>query len=152
MDRASVPAAWSEAAHEGVSDGLACGIIGGYPVADVRVRILDMPRREGESSAAGYRMAAAMSLKRALADAGSILLEPIMWLEAVAPDAFVGEVVGLLGAKGAKIENIQDRGGSKLVQALAPLSQLFGFSTVLRSATQGRASFIMKFAKFDVLS
>ena len=152
LDRTQYPQAWSEAVHEGVSDGLACGVIGGYPVADVRVRILDMPRKEGESSAAGYRMAAAMSLKSALAAARSILLEPIMWLEISAPDAFVGEVVGLLGAKGAKIENIQDRGGAKLVQALAPLSQMFGFSTVLRSATQGRASFVMKFAKFDVLA
>lgn len=152
LDRAQYPQAWSEAVHEGVSDALACGVIGGYPVADVRVRILDLPRKEGESSAAGYRMAAAMTLKRALSDAGSILLEPIMWLEASAPDAFVGEVVGLLGSKGAKIENIQDRGGHKLVQSLAPLSQLFGFSTVLRSATQGRASFVMKFAKFDTLS
>jgi len=152
LDRAQYPQAWSDAVHEGVSDALACGVIGGYPVADVRVRILDLPRKEGESSPAGYRMAAAMTLKRALADAGSILLEPIMWLEVNAPDAFVGEVVGLLGSKGAKIENIQDRGGQKLVQALAPLSQLFGFSTVLRSATQGRASFVMKFAKFDALS
>jgi len=152
LDRAQYPQAWSDAVHEGVSDALACGVIGGYPVADVRVRILDLPRKEGESSAAGYRMAAAMTLKRALSDAGSILLEPIMWLEASAPDAFVGEVVGLLGSKGAKIENIQDRGGQKLVQSLAPLSQLFGFSTVLRSATQGRASFVMKFAKFDTLS
>jgi elongation factor G len=74
-----------------------------------------------------------------------------MWVEASAPDAFVGEVVGLLGSKGAKIENIIDRGGQKLVQAYAPLGQMFGFSTQVRSATQGRASFVMKFAKFDVL-
>jgi len=151
LDRTQMPQAWSEAVNEGLMDGLNCGVLGGYPVQDVRVRVLEMPRREGESSAAGYRMAAAMTLKRALAEANSALLEPIMWVEASAPDAFVGEVVGLLGAKGAKIENIQDRGGQKLVQAFAPLGQLFGFSTVLRSATQGRASFVMKFAKFDML-
>jgi len=151
LDRAQYPQAWSEAVAEGLEDGLNCGVLGGYPVQDVRVRVLEMPRREGESSAAGYRMAAAMTLKRVLADASSMLLEPIMWVEVSAPDAFIGEVVGLLGAKGAKIENIQDRGGQKLVQAFAALRQLFGFSTVLRSATQGRASFVMKFAKFDVL-
>ncbi len=134
-----------------MNDGLECGVIGGYPVHDVRVRILDMPRREGESSAAGYRMAAAMSLKKALSLASPARLEPIMWVEVNAPDAFVGEVVGLLGAKGAKIENINDRGGAKVIQALAPLSRMFGFSTFLRSATQGRASFVMKFAKFDAL-
>jgi elongation factor G len=151
LDRAQYPAAWTEAVNEGLMDGLNSGVLGGYPVQDVRVRVLDMPRREGESSAAGYRMAAAMTLKRALAKATPLLLEPIMWVEVSAPDAFVGEVIGLLGAKGAKIENIQDRAGQKFVQALAPLGQMFGFSTVLRSATQGRASFVMKFAKFDVL-
>jgi len=152
LDRSQYPQAWTDAVNEGLNDGLACGVIGGYPVQDVRLRVLDMPRREGESSAAGYRMAAAMTLKRALAEASPMLLEPIMWVEASAPDAFVGEVVGLLGAKGAKIENIQDRGGTKLVQAFAALRQMFGFSTELRSATQGRASFVMKFAKFDVLA
>ncbi len=151
LDRDQYPAAWTEAAEGGVNDGLECGVIGGYPVHDVRVRILDMPRREGESSAAGYRMAAAMSLKKALSLASPARLEPIMWVEVNAPDAFVGEVVGLLGAKGAKIENINDRGGAKVIQALAPLSRMFGFSTFLRSATQGRASFVMKFAKFDAL-
>jgi len=152
LDRSRLPQAFTDAVNEGLLDGLNCGVLGGYPVQDVRVRVLDMPRREGESSAAGYRMAAAMTLKRVLAEASPVLLEPIMWVEVNAPDAFVGEVVGLLGSKGAKVENIQDRGGQKLIQALSPLGKMFGFSTVLRSATQGRASFIMKFAKFDVLA
>ncbi|WP_027174848.1 elongation factor G [Desulfovibrio aminophilus] len=145
------PAAWLEAVVEGVSDGLQSGVIKGYPVQDVRVRVLDLARREGESSPAGYRMAAAMALKKALAGAQPLLLEPIMWVEIGVPDDFVGEVVGLLGAKGAKIENLFDRAGQKVIQALAPLSPLFGFSTDLRSATQGRAGFVMKFSRFDVL-
>ncbi|MBU1230796.1 MAG: elongation factor G [Proteobacteria bacterium] len=151
VDLAHVPQAWSDAVHEGLSDGLQCGVLGGYPVQDVKIRVLDMPRREGESSPAGYRMAAAMTLRSVLALAAPMLLEPIMWVEVSAPDAFVGEVVGLLGAKGAKIENILDRGGQKTVQAFAALRQMFGFSTSLRSSTQGRASFVMKFARFDVL-
>jgi elongation factor G len=151
IDMAHTPAAWTEAVNEGLSDGLQCGVIGGYPVQDVKIRVLDMPRKEGESSPAGYRMAAAMTLRSVLAEASPMLLEPIMWLEVIAPDAFVGEVVGLLGAKGAKIENIIDRGGQKTVQAFAALRQMFGFATSLRSGTQGRASFIMKFARFDVL-
>jgi elongation factor G len=151
LDRQQIPQSFVDAVAEGVGDGLECGVVGGYPVQDVRVRILEMPRREGESSAAGYRMAAAMSLKRALAEASPVLLEPIMLVDISAPDAFVGEVVGLLGAKGAKIENITDRSGQKSVEALAPLRQMFGFSTTLRSATQGRACFVMKFAKFDML-
>ena len=152
VDTTRLPQAWIEAVHEGVMDGLQCGVLGGYPVQDVKIRVLDLPRKEGESSPAGYRMAAALTLRTVLAEAAPLLLEPIMWLEVSAPDAFVGEVVGLLGAKGAKIENILDRGGLKIVQAFAALRQMFGFSTAVRSATQGRASFVMKFARFDVLS
>ena len=151
LDLSHVPQAWSDAVNDGLRDGLQCGVLGGYPVQDVKIRVLDMPRREGESSAAGYRMAAAMALRSVLAEASPMLLEPIMALEVNAPDAFVGEVVGLLGAKGAKIENIIDRGGQKIIQAFAALRQMFGFSTTLRSSTQGRASFVMKFDRFDVL-
>ncbi len=152
LDTTRLNQAWCDAVSEGLADALQSGVLRGYPVQDVKVRVLDMPRREGESSPAGYRMAAAMALKSVLAAASPQLLEPIMWVEISAPDAFVGEVIGLLGSKGAKVENIADKGGSKLVQALAPLGQLFGFSTYLRSATQGRASFVMKFSRFDSLS
>lgn len=143
--------AWLTAVGEGVTDGLQSGTLKGYPVQDVRVRVLELRRVDGESSRAGYRMAAAMALKRALDAAGPLLLEPIMALELTAPGDFVGEVIGLLGSKGAKVENMFDRSGEKVVQALAPLARLFGFSTELRSATQGRAGFMMRFARFDVL-
>jgi elongation factor G len=96
-------------------------------------------------------MAASVALKAALAAGRPALLEPIMELEIGVPDAFVGDVAGLLGAKGAKIENMFDRGGHKMVTALAPLRQMFGFSTDLRSATQGRAGLTMRFSKFDLL-
>lgn len=145
-------AAWITAVEEGLSDGLQSGVIKGYPVQDIHVRVTEMSRMEGESSPAGYRMAAAIALKQALGNAGPKLLEPIMWLDVSVPDEFTGDVIGLLGAKGAKIENMLDRAGIKNVQALAPLAGLFGFSTELRSATQGRAGFVMKFSRFDVLS
>ena len=96
-------------------------------------------------------MAAAQALKNALAAARPALLEPIMELEIGVPDAFIGDVAGLLGSKGAKIENMTDRGGHKTVTALAPLRRMFGFSTDLRSATQGRAGMSMRFLKFDLL-
>lgn len=96
-------------------------------------------------------MASAIALKEALKDGDPKLMEPIMWVEVSVPEEFVGDVVGLLGSKGAKIENMIDRAGQKIVQGFAPLASLFGFTTELRSATQGRAAFIMKFNKFDVL-
>lgn len=151
VDGGTWPKPWLDAVSEGLEDGLHSGALQGYPVADVRVRVLELGRIDGESSTVGYRMASALALKNALREAGPQLLEPIMFVEVGVPDDFVGEVIGLLGSKGAKIDNLFDRAGQKVIQALAPLGRLFGFSTELRSATQGRAGLVMKFARFDVL-
>ncbi len=151
IDRAAYPPAWLDAVAEGLADGLQSGTLRGYPVQDVRVRVVELKTMEGRSSAVGYRMAAHQALKNALAQASPRLLEPIMFLEITVPDQFVGDVVGLLGSSGARIENMFDRAGQKIVQSLAPLRRLFGFSTQLRSATQGRAGMVMKFSRFDVL-
>ncbi|WP_459932316.1 elongation factor G [Fundidesulfovibrio butyratiphilus] len=152
FDQTGWPKAWLDAVAEGLADGLNSGPMQGFPVQDVRVRVTALGRMDGQSSPVGYRMAAAMALKNALRAAGPRLLEPLMVLEISAPDEYVGEVIGLLGTKGAKIENLFDRAGQKVVQALTPLSRLFGFSTQLRSATQGRAGMVMKFARFDLIA
>jgi elongation factor G len=140
-----------DAVYEGVEDGLQAGVLKGFPVQDVRVRIKNLVPRDGESTPVGFRLAASMALKQALEDAGPLLLEPIMWIEVSVPEEFTGEVIGLLSSKGAKIENLYDKAGQKTVQALAPLAALFGVSTELRSASQGRAGLMMKFFRFDVL-
>lgn len=142
---------WMDAVEEGVDDGLQSGVIKGFPVQDVKVRILELRKRDGESSVPGYHMAAGKALKAALAASTPRLMEPIMDVEVSVPDEFVGDVIGLLGAKGARIENMLDRNRQKIVHALSPLRNMFGFSTDLRSATQGRAGFVMKFHRFDVL-
>jgi elongation factor G len=145
------PKPWLDAVGEGLEDGLLSGALQGFPVQDVSVRVEELGRMDGQSSAVGYRMAAAQALKAALQNAAPALLEPIMILEISVPGDFVGDVIGLLGSKGAKIENLFDRAGQKVVQALTPLRNLFGFSTDLRSATQGRAGLVMQFARFDLL-
>ncbi len=142
---------WMDAVAEGIDDGLQSGVIKGFPVQDVKVRILELRKRDGESSVPGYHMAAGRALKSALNAASPQLMEPIMDVEISVPEEFVGDVIGLLGAKGARIENMLDRNKQKIVQALSPLRNMFGFSTHLRSATQGRAGFAMKFHSFDVL-
>ena len=152
VDTQAYPQAWIQAIGEGLADGLESGPVKGYPVQDVRVRVTAIGTLEGVTSPVGCRLAASQALKAALGAAKPALLEPIMELEISVPDAFVGDVVGLLGAKGAKIENMIDRGGHKLVEALAALRQMFGFSTELRSATQGRAAMTMRFSKFDLLA
>ena len=142
---------WMDAVEEGVDDGLQSGVIKGFPVQDIKVRILELRKRYGESSVPGYHMAAGKALKTALAASAPKLMEPIMDVEVSVPNEFVGDVIGLLGAKGARIENMLDRNSQKIVHALSPLRNMFGFSTDLRSATQGRAGFAMKFHCFDVL-
>ena len=142
----------ADAVSNGLDDGLQSGVVRGYPVHDVRVTVLEMKAVEQGASPFGYRMAAISALKEALSSAAPRLLEPIMWAEIHSPEEFVGECIGLLGSKGARIENMFDRdSGEKIVQALAPLRNMFGFTTELRSATQGRATLIMKFERFDAV-
>ncbi len=150
VDSASWPASWLDAIAQGVGDSLQSGVLKGCPVQDVRVRVKELRRKDGESTPAGYHMAAVNALKKALSAAQPVLLEPIMWVEISLPAEFVGDAIGLLGSKGAKVENIFDHAGQKTIQALAPMRSLFGFSTALRSATQGRAGLMLKFARFDV--
>jgi len=149
IDPDAWPSAWIESVAESVNDSLQSGVIKGYPVQDVRVRIQELRRKDSESSPAGYHMAAVAAMKEALKAARPRLLEPIMLVEISVPDEHVGDAVGLLGSRAAKVENIFDRAGLKVVQALAPMRRLFGFSTALRSATQGRAGLVMQFARFD---
>ena len=152
FDRENLPQELAEAALEGVSDGLQSGVLSGNPVRDVVVSVEEVVRVEGKTTAAGTRMAAMAALRQALSGAKPVLLEPIMEVEFGVPVEYTGEVVGLLSASGAKIEDMDDRGGLKVVSALAPLRELFGFSTRLRSATQGRAGLSMRFSRFDALN
>ena len=151
FDTAEWPNVWVDAVEQGVKDGLQCGVIRGYPVQDVEVAVSAIKRNES-SSEPGYRMAAGQALKVALEAASPELLEPIMDVEVSVPEENVGDAISLLGAKGAKVENLFDRSGLKVVQALAAMRSLFGFSTDLRSATQGRAGLVIQFLRFDSLS
>lgn len=152
MDTQGWPETWVKAVEQGVADGLQSGVAKGYPVQDVLVEIVHLERRDGESSPVGYQMAAAQALKQALNEAGPVLLEPIMNIEMTVPDEFVGEVIGLFNSRGGRVGNMFDRSGAKVVTGMAPMRQLFGFSTALRSASQGRAGFTMRFSRFDVLA
>jgi len=152
MDTEGWPAAWLDAVEQGITDSLMSGVLKGYPVQDADVAVLQMERKDGASSPAGYHMAAALAVKEAMELAGPVLLEPIMQVEINVPDEHVGDAISLLGMKGARVGNMFDRAGLKIIQALAPMSRLFGFSTDLRSATQGRAGLALTFARFDTLT
>ncbi len=150
VDISALPGAFVEAARQGVENALQSDPLTGYPLQDADVAITAMPRRDG-ATAAGYHMAAGIALRSALEEAGVTTLEPLMFVEISSPEANLGPAISLFGTRGGKVENILDHAGLKLVQGLAPLSKLFGFSTDLRSATQGRAGLMMKFERFDVI-
>jgi len=148
------PKVWSkallDATQQGVADALQCGALTAYPVQDVEVEISGLIGREGVSSPPGHHMAAGQALRDALAAAVPVALEPVMAVEISVPENYLGAALSLFGTCGGKVEELIERAGQKIMRGLAPMRQLFGFSTSLRSATQGRAGLIMKFAKFDV--
>lgn len=150
VDRTTLPAVFCEATIQGVENALQAGPLNGYPVQDTEVEITAMPRREG-ATAAGYHMAAGAAMRSALEEAAVTLLEPIMAVEINVPEAHLGAAISLFGTRGGKVENIVEQSGFKVMQGVAPLSRLFGMSTDLRSATQGRAGIVMKFDRFDLL-
>lgn len=146
-----LPAVLRDAALQGVENALQSGPLSGFPLQDVEVEILAVPRTEGLTTPAGVHMAAGAALRTALASAALTTLEPIMKVEISTPEQHLGSAISLFGTRNGKVENILDRAGLKVIQGLAPLSQLFGFSTDLRSATQGRAGFLMQFERFDTV-
>lgn len=137
------------AALEGATDALQSGDLTGYPVVDVAVTITGIERRDGVASEPGCRMAAAQALKQALAAASPVILKPVMNVTISCPEAELGSAISLFGTLGGKIDEMEDNSGQKVVHGTASLRKLFGFSTKLRSATQGRAGLVMSFSRFD---
>jgi elongation factor G len=145
------PQTWLDEVERGIEDSLQSGVLQGFPVQDVLVEILALQRKEGFSSPAGYHMAAVAALKSALESARPVLLEPVMYVEISTPEAFLGAAFNLVSAHGGKVIDMRERGGYRIIKALAPMRELFGFSTYLRSSTQGRAGLLMRFERFDAV-
>ena len=123
--------------------------LAGYPVVDVRVSLVGGSFREGEASALGYKVAASTAFKDGCAHADSMLLEPIMNVDILTPSEFMGDVIGDIHARRGEIQAVSLKGSISEIKARVPLKALFGYSTDLRSATQGRAIFSMHFFRFD---
>jgi elongation factor G len=147
--RAAVPRALADEVLQGISDSLLSGQKTGYPVQDVHVTVTHI-RREG-ATPAGCRMAASLAVRDAMEKARTIVLEPLMDVEIVTPEESLGASISLFQNCGGKVERMGERGGMRYLGGIAPMRGLFGFSTALRSATQGRAGFTMRFRHFDSL-
>jgi elongation factor G len=145
----AVPLEFIPSIEAGVKESTGTGPLAGYPVVDVKVILLGGGFREGSSTPLAYQVAAAMAFREGCQKAQPVLLEPIMKTEVVVPEEFVGEVIGDLGARKARIEQILAKGKVSLVEAFVSLKEMFGYSTDLRSLSQGRGTFTMQFYRFD---
>jgi len=144
-----IPAEYHTAIEEGVEEATLSGVVSGYPIVDVKVTILGGSFRDGESTTLGYKIAASSAVKNGCLHADPILLEPIMMVDIITPGEFMGEVIGDINARRGEIQAITTKGTISEIKAKVPLKAMFGYSTDLRSATQGRAVFSMQFHAYD---
>jgi elongation factor G len=133
-----------------LSEGGNSGPLQGFPLLDLKAALADLELGDDEDSEAVIRTAVSLALREALGRAAPTLMEPLMRLEITTPDEFMGEIMGDLAARRGRVEELTGLSGFKVVTALAPLSELFGYSTAVRSQTQGRGSFTMHFSHYDV--
>ncbi|MGV7220684.1 MAG: elongation factor G [Nitrospinales bacterium] len=147
----SIPKEFISSCQKGIEESMARGILCGYGVVDVKATLLDGSYHEVDSSEMSFKICSSMTFNQAAKKAGPVILEPIMIVEVVTPEDFMGDVIGNLSSKRAKIKELGERAGAKVIKAEVPLSGMFGFSTELRSASQGRANFSMEFDKYEVV-
>ncbi len=143
-----IPKEYIAPIHKGVKEALDKGVIAGYPMIDVKATVYDGSFHEVDSSEAAFKVAGSLALQEAVRRAKPILLEPIMRVEVITPENFMGDVIGNLNAKRGQIEEMRDRGQTKVIDAIVPLAEMFGYATEVRSMTQGRASYSMEFDKY----
>ena len=144
-----VPREYIQPTNQGIQSALDNGVLAGYPTVDVRVRLVDGQYHDVDSSEMAFKVAGQMAFKKAAEMARPVLLEPIMAIEVVTPDEYMGDVMGDLSSRRGRIEGMEARGNTQVVRAQVPLSEMFGYSTDLRSRTQGRATYTMQFHSYQ---
>ncbi|MGA2622341.1 MAG: elongation factor G [Bacteroidota bacterium] len=146
-----VPKEYIKPISQGIQEAMRNGVLGGYPVVDVKVRLFDGSYHEVDSSEIAFKIAGSIAFKEAALKADPVILEPIMDVEVVTPEEYMGDVIGDLNSRRGKIGGLQPRKDAQVIKATVPLSDMFGYSTQLRSMTQGRAIYTMQFAHYDVV-
>ena len=144
-----VPKEYIPSIDKGIQEALESGVIAGYPVVDVKVKLVDGSYHEVDSSEAAFKIAGSMAIKDALKKSDPVLLEPVEDVVVETPEQYMGDVMGNLSSRRGKIEGMEDRKDTKVIRAKVPLGEMFGYATDLRSQTQGRASYTMQFASYE---
>ena len=145
----AIPKEYIPAVEKGVREALQTGVLAGYPMVDVRVRLTDGSYHEVDSSEMAFKIAGSMGVKEACRKARAVLLEPVMDVEVVTPEEYMGAIVGDLNSRRGRIVSMEARGSSQVIRANVPLGQMFGYATEMRSMTQGRATYTMQFARYE---
>ena len=144
-----IPKEFIPSVDKGIQEALSNGVIAGFPTEDIKVELIDGSYHEVDSSEAAFKVAGSMAIKEALRRSNPVLLEPVMSVEVVTPEQYMGDVMGNLSSRRGKIEGMEDRKNAKVINARVPLGEMFGYATDLRSATQGRATYTMQFSAYE---
>jgi elongation factor G len=144
-----IPREFIPPVEAGIREAAESGVLAGYPVVDFRARLIDGSYHEVDSSEMAFKIAGSMAFKDAMARGKPVLLEPVMKVEALTPEPYMGDVMGDLNARRGRIEGIEQQGAIRVVRAMVPLAEMFGYATALRSATQGRATFTMEPSHYE---
>ncbi len=147
----AIPKEFIPAVEKGIKEAMEQGVLAGYPVVDVKVRLVDGSYHEVDSSELAFAIAGSLAFKEAAQKAKPVLLEPIMKLEVVTPEEYLGDVLGDISSRRGKVQGMEQRPGVRVIKALVPLAEMFGYATELRSRTQGRATFTMQFSHYEKL-
>jgi elongation factor G len=143
-----IPREYIPSVDAGCQEAMEFGVVAGYPLVDVKVTLLDGAYHEVDSSELAFKIAGSMAFKEAARRAAPVLLEPVMSVEVVTPEDFMGDVIGDLNSRRGHIQAMEERSGARVVRAVVPLSEMFGYVGDLRSKTQGRASYTMQFDSY----
>lgn len=146
-----IPQEFIPAVEKGVKEAMARGVLAGYPIVDLSVELFDGSYHDVDSSEIAFKIAASQAVQEAVQKARPVILEPMMNVEIVIPEKFLGDITGNVSSKRGQIESVDDRGMAKVVRAIIPLSEMFGYMSILRSMTEGRGSFNMEPARYDIV-
>jgi len=147
----SIPRQFIRPVEDGIKEAMENGVLAGYPMVDIKATLLDGKHHEVDSSELAFKIAGSMAFKEACSKAAPQLLEPVMEVEVVTPQDFMGDVIGDLNSRRGKIQNMEGRGGAQVIEARVPLATMFGYATKLRSVSQGRATYTMQFAAYEAV-
>lgn len=145
----SVPREYIPAVEKGLKEAMDSGVLAGYPVNDIKITLYDGSYHEVDSSEMAFKIAASMGFKEGMRNASPILLEPIMFLEVIVPEEYMGDVIGDINSRRGKINDMKPRGSAQVITSKVPLSEMFGYATDLRSKTQGRGIFTLQFSHYE---